>query len=314
MKISFKIIFFCLLIFSFVFCSKDALSEETEEIIENTSQLSPAKNFDLTTWNISIPENNGSGVATTISVLSLNKDYQNENYFYTAEDSGMVFKCFVDGFKTSTNTSYTRTELREMLRGYVTGIPTQGVNKNNWVFGAAPSSDKNAAAGFDGEMNATLAVNYVTTTGNSSQIGRVIVGQIHANDDEPIRLYYRKLPNNELGSIYFAHEPRDGFGNEQWVDMIGSRSSSATNPTDGIALNEKFSYKIKTVNNLLTVTISRSGKTDVTKTVDMSNSGYDVGGQYMYFKAGVYNQNNTGNADDYVQATFYKLEKSHTVN
>ena len=96
--------------------------------------------------------------------------------------------------------------------------------------------------------------------------------------------------------------------------MIGSRSSSATNPTDGIALNEKFSYKIKTVNNLLTVTISRPGKTDVTKTVDMSNSGYDVGGQYMYFKAGVYNQNNTGNADDYVQATFYKLEKSHTVN
>ncbi|MGY8909215.1 MAG: polysaccharide lyase family 7 protein, partial [Flavobacteriales bacterium] len=114
---------------------------------------------------------------------------------------------------------------------------------------------------------------YVTTTGNSSQIGRVIVGQIHANDDEPIRLYYRKSPNNELGSIYFAHEPRDGFGSEQWVDMIGSRSSSATNPTDGIALNEKFSYKIKTVNNLLTVTISRSGKTDVTKTVDMSNSG-----------------------------------------
>ena len=84
MKISFKIIFFCLLIFSFVFCSKDTLSEETEEIIENTSQLAPAKNFDLTTWNISIPENNGSGVATTISVLSLNKDYQNENYFYTS--------------------------------------------------------------------------------------------------------------------------------------------------------------------------------------------------------------------------------------
>ena len=46
--------------------------------------------------------------------------------------------------------------------------------------------------------------------------------------------------------------------------------------------------------------------------VDMSKSGYDVGGKYMYFKAGVYNQNNTGDPDDYVQATFYKITKSHS--
>jgi len=31
----------------------------------------------------------------------------------------------------------------------------------------------------------------------------------------------------------------------------------------------------------------------------------------MYFKAGVYNQNNTGTASDYVQATFYSLTHSH---
>jgi poly(beta-D-mannuronate) lyase len=314
MKKVIKILFLALLLCSFSYCSTENSSEETEEPIDTNTKLAPAKNFDLTTWNISIPVDNGNGTARTIPVLTLNQDYQNEDYFYTAEDGGMVFKCFVDGFKTSTNTSFTRTELREMLRGYITGIPSQGVNKNNWVFGSAPAADKNAAAGFDGEMNATLAVNHVTTTGSSGQVGRVIVGQIHANDDEPIRLYYRKLPNNELGSIYFAHEPSEGFGSEQWYDMIGSRSSSASNPVNGIALNEKFSYKIKTVNNLLTVTISRPGKTDVTQTVDMSNSGYDVGGQYMYFKAGVYNQNNTGNADDYAQATFYQLEKSHTLN
>ncbi|WP_369450104.1 polysaccharide lyase family 7 protein [Algibacter lectus] len=71
---------------------------------------------------------------------------------------------------------------------------------------------------------------------------------------------------------------------------------------------------MKVVNNDLTVTISREGKADVVKTIDMVNSGYDKGGQYMYFKAGVYNQNNTGDADDYVQATFYSLEKSHTNN
>ena len=64
------------------------------------------------------------------------------------------------------NTSYTRVELREMLRGTNTSISTQGVNKNNWVFGTAPTADINAAAGYDGEMSATLAVNHVTTTGD----------------------------------------------------------------------------------------------------------------------------------------------------
>ena len=38
---------------------------------------------------------------------------------------------------------------------------------------------------------------------------------------------------------------------------------------------------------------------------------FDKNDQYMYFKAGVYNQNNSGEAADYVQATFYQLENSH---
>ncbi|WP_240475175.1 polysaccharide lyase family 7 protein [Neotamlana sedimentorum] len=294
---------------------KEEINKENEEEEEETSGIkTPAENFDLSTWNLSIPEDEGDGTSVTITVAQLNNNYENSKYFYTAEDGGMVFKCPIAGYKTSENTSYTRVEFREMLRGTNTSISTQGVNKNNWVFGSAPTADVNSAAGYDGEMTATLAVNYVTTTGDSGQVGRVIVGQIHANDDEPIRIYYRKLPNNNLGSIYFAHEPRDGYGNEQWYELIGSRSSSASNPEDGIALNEKFSYKIRVVNNTMVVTILREGKDNIVKTISMVNSGYDQGGQYMYFKAGVYNQNNSGNDDDYVQATFYDLEKSHTLN
>ncbi|MEO9569849.1 MAG: polysaccharide lyase family 7 protein, partial [Polaribacter sp.] len=150
----------------------------------------PSENFNLSTWKLNTPENNGNNLSKTISVTDINNGYQNSNYFYTADDGGMVFKCPVNGYKTSANTSYTRVELREMLRGTNTSINTQGVNKNNWVFGTAPEADKVAAAGFDGEMNATLAVNHVTTTGESGHIGRVIIGQIHANNDEPIRIYY----------------------------------------------------------------------------------------------------------------------------
>ncbi|GAA4116307.1 hypothetical protein GCM10022393_16870 [Aquimarina addita] len=279
-----------------------------------TGGTAPSDNFDLTTWNISIPiDIDNSGTADNISVMTLNSGYENPEYFYTADDGGMVFKCPVAGFKTSTNTSYTRSELREMLRKTNTSISTQGVNGNNWVFGSAPQSDIDAAAGYDGVLTATLAVNHVTTTGDSGQVGRVIVGQIHANDDEPVRIYYRKLPGNTKGSIYFAHEANeDVLNDEDWYELIGSRSSSASDPSDGIALDEKFSYTIKVTNNTLWVTISREGKADIVQEVNMTPSGYDVGGQYMYFKAGVYNQNNTGNDDDYVQATFYSLENTHT--
>ena len=300
--------------------SKTLTISQAGEVSNNGSSGSldpnktPSENFDLSTWKLNTPENNGSGLSETISVAEINNGYENSKYFYTATDGGMVFKCPVDGYKTSANTSYTRVELREMLRGTNTSVNTQGVNKNNWVFGTSPTADKNAAAGYDGEMNATLTVNHVTTTGSSSHIGRVIIGQIHANDDEPVRMYYRKLKNNTLGSIYFAHEPTDGNGSEQWYDMIGSRSNSITNPSDGIALNEKFSYRIKDVGDSLTITIIREGKSDVVKNINMVNSGFNVSGQYMYFKAGIYHVNNSGNATDYAQATFYTLEKTHSTN
>lgn len=277
------------------------------------SQVAPSENFDLSAWYLGLPiDQNNDGKSDSIYEKELTAGFQYEPYFHTdMGDGGMVFLSYVSGPKTSTNTSYTRSELRSMLRRGDTSIKTQGVNMNNWVFGSAPVSDQLSAGGVDGTLTATLAVNHVTTTGDSSQVGRVIIGQIHANDDEPVRIYYRKLPKNSKGSIYIAHEPRDGYGSEQKYTMIGSQSSSASEPSDGIALNEKFSYRIKTNGDLLTVTIMRDNKPDIVQQVDMVNSGYNLGGQYMYFKAGVYNQNNTGDAKDYAQATFYHLEHEY---
>jgi len=93
--------------------------------------------------------------------------------------------------------------------------------------------------------------------------------------------------------------------------MIGGKSNNLKNPIDGIALNEKFSYKIKVVGNLMYVTVSRQGKKNIEKIIDMQKSGYDKSGIYQYFKAGIYNNNNTADNDDYAQVTFYNLEISH---
>ena len=274
--------------------------------------LPPSGNFDLTHWNISIPvDEDDNDKADSVSTESLSRGFEHDEYVYTGADGGLVFRCAVDGYKTSKNTKFTRSELREMLRGLNDDIRTQGVNENNWVFSSAPRRDREAAGGVDGTLTARLAVNHVTTTGSDSHVGRVIIGQIHANDDEPVRLYYRKLPGNARGSIYFAHEPRDGFGSERLISIIGSPDNEARNPSDGIELDEKFGYEIDVEGNTLTVTIVRSSGERVSKRHDMSKSGFDEGGQYMYFKAGVYNQNNSGRDNDYVQATFYEIETSH---
>ena len=41
----------------------------------------------------------------------------------------------------------------------------------------------------------------------------------------------------------------------------------------------------------------------------MTNSGF--ADDYMYFKAGLYTQNNTGDDTDYDQASFYDLKITH---
>lgn len=277
--------------------------------------LPPGNNFDLSNWYLSVPTDaDNSGTADSIKGDNL-RNYSDSNYFYTDGDGGMVFNCPVAGFKTSTSTSYTRVELREMVEG---GSNTDTKDlKNNWAFSSNTADYLEQVGAVDGTLRATLAVNHVTTTGQASKRGRVIVGQIHAPKDEPIRLYYHKTPSNELGALYFAHEPERSTGlDEEYVYLYGnSRSSNMPNPTDGIALNEKFSYEIKVVGNMLYVTIMRDGYPDKTEEFNMQNSGYDVEGQYMYFKAGVYNQQSEdydGEPNDYARATFYSIENTHT--
>jgi len=263
--------------------------------------LPPGDNFDLTYWKLTRPNQQERDAD------QLSTGYEKEGEFYTDPNTGaMVFWCPNDG--ATGGSAYPRNELREMMRRLDTSIPTQGINKNNWVFSSSTMANQEAAAGVDGIMTATCAVDHVSLTSNESfKVGRTIVGQIHASDDEPCRIYYRKLPGNTKGSIYFAHEPTTGA--EQWYEMIGSRADGVSDPEDGVALGEKFSYEIKAIGNMLTVTIMREGKDDVVQEVDMTNSGFED--DWMYFKAGNYNQNNAGDPDEYAQVSFYALDVKH---
>lgn len=238
-----------------------------------------------------------------------------DDVFYFDGDGAAVFKTPNIGGTTSENTKYSRTELREMMRGPEQSPKpadwpsTQGVNKNNWVFSNSYQRTQYDAGGVDGVMEATLKVDHVSTTfdeGYEYMVGRVIVGQIHASKDEPFRLYYRKLPGNELGSVYFATEV-PGIGDTRYT-MIGDSEQDSPNPVDGIALGEVWSYRVEAKADDLTVTIMRAGKPDITRTVKTAPV---YANDWMYFKAGVYNQNNGGAMDDFAQATFYSIKVSH---
>ena len=262
--------------------------------------------LDLSRWNITFPD--GSSEKNPQWLMDGNT--RADEFFY-GDDGSMTFKTpNVAG--TTTNSSFSRTELRGMLRGpdqdpEPSDWPDQtGFTKNNWVFSSSDQATEFRMGGVDGTMSATLRVDHVDNEGDASQVGRVIIGQIHASDDEPLKLYYRKLPGNELGSIYFNQEiPLVNI--TEYHDMIGGHNSNDPNPVDGVALGEIFSYDIIAKGDKLTVNIHREGKPSLSKTIDI-NPGY--ANDWLYFKAGVYNQNNTG-LNGYAQATFFALTHSH---
>jgi poly(beta-D-mannuronate) lyase len=175
--------------------------------------------------------------------------------------------------------------------------------------------------GRGGVLRATLAVNRVTRTGDRNQVGRVVIGQIHAENDEPIRLYYRKYPENDRGFIYFAHEIRNS--DDIYFPVLGpvnsdldSAPSNEEDPENGIALSDIFSYEIKQKGSRIDVVLRRgdqSGPIVGHNYVDMQtrSSGYDVSEEWMYFKAGAYLLNRTGESDDFDEVTFYALENKH---
>lgn len=254
----------------------------------------PSDNFDLTNWKLTLPD------ASEIQPSDLSDGYEHSDWFYTDPDTGgMVFVSPNIG-ESTTNSSYTRSELREMLN------PSAGTKSlgNNWVTSTSSSSTKSEAGGVDGTLKATLTVDRVSTTGSSSKVGRVVIGQIHGPDTEPIRLYYHKRPSDSKGAIYFGTDDLDN--NNTYVDVIGGPDD--LNPSNGIELGEKFDYEINLSGLNLTVKITPEGGSTTTATYTIP-SGYND--QYLYFKAGVYNQNNTGDSSDYVQATFYKLTHTH---
>lgn len=236
-------------------------------------------------------------------------DYENEDYFFNANDGTdwVVYKTPNSG-GTTANSSNTRSELRQL---------------SEWT----PE--------IGGKLTGTLKAMHVSTSGDARVPATfsVVVGQIHSdegNENEPIKIYYKKFPGHSKGSVFWNYEINtDGDNSERWDyatavwgdgwSVVGSTADSyPEEPTEGIELEEEFSYEINVYEGIMYLTFMSDGHATQTFTKSLivsdfteysnipdqvltvfSTTGQDgtelanaYAGESQYFKQGAYNQTN----------------------
>ena len=278
---------------------------------EEGSTRSPGSAFDLGRWKITLPvDGDGDGRVDEISVSEL-ESYSHPDFFYLDEDGRMVFAA-PNRAATTSGSSNTRSELRQMLRGANTRIGTHDP-QNNFAVEGRRQSDEFGSVG--GRLEATLRVDHVAKNARFTDRNpaySVVVGQIHAvgHDDttsgfgygnEPIKIYYKKWPDHDTGSVFWTYErnlPRDDENRTDIpVPVFGNLWDNSEDPGErGIALGEEFSYEINVHRNTMYVTFrsERLGTVghavSLVQGVDELDSPLGYGGDTLYFKAGAYNQ------------------------
>ena len=176
----------------------------------------PADYFDLSHWNITVPvDANNDGKVDIVSVADM-KNYSQPDFFHLNEAGHMVFAA-PNKALTTPNSSNTRSELRYMSRGSDTKIKTSAPG-NNFALKSHPNADEFASIG--GRMEATVTVDHVATrAGNPDRPAAysAVIGQIHSIKDnpqsgafgfgnEPLKIYFKKYPNHETGSVFWNYE------------------------------------------------------------------------------------------------------------
>ncbi|MBX8485874.1 polysaccharide lyase family 7 protein [Pseudomonas cichorii] len=171
----------------------------------------------------------------------------------------------------------TRTENAKYPRSELRETWSDGT-LHNWLYPDA-----------DNFLNATLEVNQVPSS------GKIVIGQIHAYDStEPmLKVEYQYKKKTQTGNIVVKVRKRFDDDESKVIKIV-----------EGVPLNEKFKYIIH---------LSPGGELSVSaKDVNWSTS---ISSSWktkpLYFKAGVYTQDNSGYSNEGGKATFYNLDIDH---
>ncbi len=271
--------------------------------------------IDLSDWKINLPvdsdyvDGNGNDPLDGTSVELVGDEWEGyedgEFVYYDQSAGGIVFSTPVVGATTG-GSGYTRTELREM--------DETGEDEIAWEIEDG------------GTLSATLKLTEIAQEDDGDP-ARVIVGQIHGEDDELARLYV-----DSSGLVYFANEITGSDGEERFFKMVNADGELAD-----ISVGETFSYIIDVVDDRLIVQVYADGEVysagniayDFDTNAGDTNYLVDDGTRLdptviaddwfddtFYFKAGVYqgvNQNDGHFAEGSGQTTaiFYDIDVSH---
>jgi len=281
----------------------------------------PADQFDLRFWKLTLPlDENRDGKVDEIKVRAL-KEFSHPDFFYVDQDGFLVFSAPNKATTTASSTN-TRSELRQMLRSTNTSIGTHDP-LNNFALKAHRRAKKFADVG--GQLEATLKVLSVAASAkypDKNPAFSVVVGQIHAdkNDEEvrrgkgfgwgnePIKIFYKKWPDHDTGSVFWTYERNLEKTNPDRTDIAypvwGNTWENPEDPGEnGIALGELFNYNINVHGNIMHLTfrtrdpsrtvryeIDLSNDVDANGNVDEKDNPGGYSGDALYFKAGAYNQ------------------------
>ena len=282
----------------------------------------PGSVINLSHWNITIPtDHDKNGKPDTVKIPQISRFYH-PDFFYVNKDNNVVFTS-PNKATTTANSSNTRSELRQMGRGSNKSIKTKEYG-NNFSVAAHPKSKKFAAVG--GKMEATLSVNHVSLSAGHADKApaySAVIGQIHGVKEknnpasskygfgnEPLKIYYKKFPNHQTGSVFWTYErnlaKKDPDRRDIAYPVWGNTWDVKSDPgSKGIELNEEFSYTVNVHENIMYLTFESAKQGTVKYQIDLSNNvdaygkvdpkgnpgGYT--GDQMYFKAGIYNQCST---------------------
>ena len=238
-------------------------------------------------------------------------DYEAPGFFYatTEGDTNWVVYKTPNAGVTSRTSSNTRTELGERRR---------------WRLEEG------------GRLTGTLKVMHVSTSGDARVAAShsVVVGQIHSvegHENEPLKIFYKKYPGHETGSVFWNYEintagddngGRWDYSTPVWghdMFVLGDAPDAApSEPENGVALGEEFSYTVDVDGGVMTLTFERDGYAPKTFTKSLVASEYirDIdrpdqittyyaglgrdgterpgayAGELQIFKQGAYNQTN----------------------
>lgn len=148
---------------------------------------------------------------------------------------------------------------------------------HNWTYSQA-----------DNFLRAALTVDQVPST------GKIVIGQIHCyGSTEPLlKLEYQYKEKTKNGNLVIKYRPTPT--SEPVVIQLAT----------GVLMKERFNY---------TIHLTPAGDLSVNAHDMQWNARLDGtwNGKQLYFKAGVYTQDNAGYATEGGAATFYKLQISH---